>query len=167
MFTDCRSAERQATCLPRSGVRSLLTGAAAVVRPSEGGRLCFGGEFGQRSAEHDAFATFDGGAGAARSALPCPLQILKTPASSNAEADDCKVWEKVEVPCVGGPADGRSLRVPLDDDGLPPTQIDQSWLWVEYGSELFDLDTNGQYELEPVAGHGPPWVYAWVSQPLG
>jgi hypothetical protein len=162
VFTERRSAKRQAMCLPLSWVRSLLTGSAAVVRPS-GSAPRVEAEFGQRGAEHGALVTLGGGVGAAR----CAVQFLKTPASSNVEADDCKVWEKVEVPCVGGPADGRSLRVPLDDDGLPPTQIDQGWLWVEYGSELFDLDTNGQYELEPVAGHGPPWVYAWVSQPLG
>jgi hypothetical protein len=56
--------------------------------------------------------------------------------------------------------------VPLDDDGLPPTHIGQSWLWFEVGSELLNLDTNGKYELEPVAG-GPPWVYTWVCKPPG
>ncbi|MDG4834193.1 hypothetical protein O7627_33550 [Solwaraspora sp. WMMD1047] len=77
------------------------------------------------------------------------------------------MWERIDVPCVGGPVDGRSLLVPFDDEGIPPWRIDQSWLWVEYGSELLDLDTNGTYELEPVAGDGPPWVYSWVPVPLG
>jgi len=71
------------------------------------------------------------------------------------------VWERVEVPAVGGPVDGRSLTVPLDD-GQPPEVIDQAWLWAEYGSELLDADTTGVYELESVAGGGPPWVYLWV-----
>ncbi|MEV7989580.1 hypothetical protein [Micromonospora sp. NPDC085948] len=77
------------------------------------------------------------------------------------------MWERIEVPCVGGPVDGRSLRVPLDDDDLSPSQIGQSWLWVEYGGELLDRDTNGKYELEPLAGIGPPWVYTWISLPFG
>ncbi|OKI49341.1 hypothetical protein [Micromonospora sp. CB01531] len=72
------------------------------------------------------------------------------------------MWERVDVPAVGGPVDGRNLMVPLDDDGLPPETIDQSWLWVEYGGELLDADVDGAYELEPVAGAGPPWLYLWV-----
>lgn len=66
------------------------------------------------------------------------------------------------MPCVGGPIDGRSLTVPIDDDGLPPAAIDQTWLWVEYGGELLNADVDGVYELEPVAGRGPPWVYMWA-----
>lgn len=66
------------------------------------------------------------------------------------------------MPAVGGPVDGRSLLVPVNDDGLPPETIGQSWLWVEYGGELLDADVAGVYELEPVAGHGPPWLYLWV-----
>jgi hypothetical protein len=72
------------------------------------------------------------------------------------------VWERVEIPAVGGPVDGRSLTVPLDDDGQPPDVLDQTWLWVEYGGELLDEDTAGVYELEFVAGGGPPWVYLWA-----
>jgi hypothetical protein len=75
------------------------------------------------------------------------------------------VWERVEVPAVGGPVDGRSLTVPLDDDGQPPDVLDQTWLWVEYGGELLDADMAGVYELESVAGGGPPWVYLWA--PVG
>jgi hypothetical protein len=72
------------------------------------------------------------------------------------------MWERLEVPCVGGPVDGRSLSVPVDDNGLPPQVVDQNWLWIEYGGELLDADMNGAYELEPVAGGGPPWVYIWT-----
>lgn len=72
------------------------------------------------------------------------------------------MWVHVEVPAVGGPVDGRSLTVPVDEDELPPAVLDESWLWVEYGGELLDADVAGRYELEPVAGQGPPWVYVWV-----
>ena len=72
------------------------------------------------------------------------------------------MWERIDVPCVGGPVDGRNLLVPLDENRLPPTTIDQNFLWVEFGGELLDADVNGVYELEPVAGRGPPWVYVWV-----
>lgn len=72
------------------------------------------------------------------------------------------MWEKIDVPCAGGPVDGRSLTVPVDENRLPPGTIDQTWLWVEYGGELLDADVDGVYELEPVAGAGPPWVYVWV-----
>jgi hypothetical protein len=69
--------------------------------------------------------------------------------------------EKVGVPFVGGPVDGREAEVPLDDDGLPPVRLGQHWLWVEYGSELLDADVHGDYELESVAGGGAPWLYRW------
>lgn len=72
------------------------------------------------------------------------------------------MWARVDIPAVGGPVDGRDLRVPLDDDELPPPELDQNWLWIEYGGELLDADVDGVYELEPVAGSGPPWVYTWV-----
>jgi hypothetical protein len=81
------------------------------------------------------------------------------------------VWEKIEIPCLGGPVDGRSVFVPVDDEGVPPAAIDQGWLWTEYGGELLDADMAGVYELEPIAGRGPPWVYSWIraagSQPPG
>jgi hypothetical protein len=72
------------------------------------------------------------------------------------------MWEKVDVPCFGGPVDGRSLRVPVDEGGVPPDVIDQKWLWVEYGGELLDADMAGVYELESIARAGPPWIYVWA-----
>jgi len=65
--------------------------------------------------------------------------------------------------CVGGPVDGRSLLVPVDEDGVPPDVIDQNWLWVQFGGELLDADVAGVYELAPVAGAGPPWIYIWAQ----
>jgi hypothetical protein len=52
--------------------------------------------------------------------------------------------------------------VPVDNDGSPPEVIDQNWLWIEYGGELLDADMDGIYELEPIAGGGPPWIYSWI-----
>ncbi|MET8312020.1 hypothetical protein [Micromonospora sp. NPDC005173] len=74
------------------------------------------------------------------------------------------MWEKVDVLCEGGPVDGRFLTVPLDENGVPPEVVDQTWLWIEYGGELLDADMNGVYELEPVAGLGPPWIYVWTPR---
>ncbi|MCX5066683.1 hypothetical protein OOJ91_12415 [Micromonospora lupini] len=54
--------------------------------------------------------------------------------------------------------------MPLDDDGSPPTAIDQTWLWIEYGGELLDADVDGVYELESQAGAGPPWLYVWAPR---
>ncbi|MGS2617927.1 hypothetical protein ACVCAH_25890 [Micromonospora sp. LZ34] len=72
------------------------------------------------------------------------------------------MWDRVDAPCVGGSVDGRNLLVPVDETGLPPETIDHNWLWVEYGEELLDADVDGVYELESVAGPGPPWVYVWA-----
>jgi hypothetical protein len=60
---------------------------------------------------------------------------------------------------------GRSLLVPVDEDGVPPDVIDQNWPWVEFGGELLDGDMAGVYELEPVARAGPPWIYVWAPGP--
>ena len=69
--------------------------------------------------------------------------------------------DTVGVPLIGGPVHGRLADVPVDDDRYPPAVLDQTWLWTTYGSELLDADVAGSYELEPVAGTGPPWLYRW------
>ncbi|MEU8265444.1 hypothetical protein AB0C02_33205 [Micromonospora sp. NPDC048999] len=51
----------------------------------------------------------------------------------------------------------------IDEDGVPPAAIDQTWLWIEYGGELLDADVDGACELESIAGGGPPWVYVWAG----
>ena len=71
--------------------------------------------------------------------------------------------ERVDIPLVGGPLDGRDIDVEVDDDGLPPEHLPEAWLWFAYGSELLDHDLAGRYELEPVAGSGPPWLYMWIE----
>jgi hypothetical protein len=70
----------------------------------------------------------------------------------------------VEIPCVDGPLSGRGAWVRLDDDDNPPDELDQTWLWTEYGSELLDADVDGIYALDPIAGTGPPWRYLWLSK---
>jgi hypothetical protein len=58
-----------------------------------------------------------------------------------------------EVPLVGGAADGQVVTVELDVNGRPP-------LTHHYLSDggLAQADI---YELEGVAGQGPPWRYRW------
>ena len=72
------------------------------------------------------------------------------------------VGDVVTIPCLGGPIDGRDAWVPLDDDASPPPELDQTWLWTEYGSELLDAEVDGVYALESIAGAGPPWLYLWI-----
>ncbi|MFC0507600.1 hypothetical protein [Micromonospora costi] len=72
------------------------------------------------------------------------------------------MWEHANAPAVGGPVDGRDVTVRVNDEGFPPDELDQTWLWVEYGGELLDADVNGIYVRESVAGAGPPGVYRWV-----
>jgi hypothetical protein len=74
---------------------------------------------------------------------------------------------RVDIPLVGGPLDGRDVDVEVDDDGLPPEYLPETWLWFAYGSELLDTDLAGRYELEPVAGAGPPWLYMWIEDHCG
>ena len=69
----------------------------------------------------------------------------------------------VDVPLFGGPLDGREIDVEVDDDGYPPERLAETVLWFAYGSEIIDMDLSGRYELEPVAGAGPPWLYAWID----
>jgi hypothetical protein len=71
--------------------------------------------------------------------------------------------ECVDTPLMGGPLDGRDIDVEVDEDGLPPDYLPEASLWLAYGSALIDDDLAGRYELEPVAGSGPPWLYTWVE----
>ena len=64
---------------------------------------------------------------------------------------------------MGGPLDGRDIDVEVDDDGIPPDRLPETMLWFAFGSELIDHDLGGRYELESVAGSGPPWVYVWID----
>jgi hypothetical protein len=73
--------------------------------------------------------------------------------------------ERTDIPLWGGPLDGRDIDVEVDDDGLPPDHLSETALWFAYGSELLDGDLNGRYQLEPVAGFGPPWIYVWIYGP--
>lgn len=66
------------------------------------------------------------------------------------------------MPLLGGPLDGRDIDVEVDDHGLPPPRLEQTDLWFAWGSELLDADLDGTYELEAVAGSGPPWLYRWL-----
>jgi hypothetical protein len=56
-----------------------------------------------------------------------------------------------EVPLVGGVADGDTITVELDPHGRPP--ITHHHL-LDGGLAQAEI-----YELETVAGDGPPWVY--------
>lgn len=56
------------------------------------------------------------------------------------------------MPVVGGPADGRTATVELDDHGDPPPELQPG-----------DIDVlgDGLYVRQPVVGSGPPWTYQW------
>jgi hypothetical protein len=73
--------------------------------------------------------------------------------------------ECTDIPLAGGPLDGRLIEVEVDDDGLPPDSIPETDLWFSYGSELLNSALDGRYELEPIGGLGPPWVYVWNVRP--
>ena len=79
------------------------------------------------------------------------------------DTSEDQLVERVDIPLVGGPLDGREIDVEVDDDGLPAEHLPEAWLWFAYGSELLDKVLTGRYELEPVAGSGPPWLYMWVG----
>lgn len=66
------------------------------------------------------------------------------------------------MPLVGGPANGRYVTVDLDEAGAPPDPLPQHELWVQFGSELMDVEMSGQYRPEPAAGLGGPWLYVWL-----
>ncbi|SNT65879.1 hypothetical protein SAMN05421812_12825 [Asanoa hainanensis] len=72
---------------------------------------------------------------------------------------------KVDIPCVGGPLNGRLMEVDVDDDGYPPAIVSETDLFVAYGGELLDADTSGHYEIESVGPPGTrPWHYIWVPR---
>lgn len=73
------------------------------------------------------------------------------------------IVERADIPLMGGPLDGRDIDVEVDEEGMPPESLSETWLWFTYGSALLDDDLGGRYELEPVAGAGPPWLYVWVE----
>ncbi|ROT31404.1 hypothetical protein [Micromonospora sp. HM5-17] len=58
-----------------------------------------------------------------------------------------------EIPLVGGVADGDTVIVDLDVHGRPPLTHHHL-----VDNELARAEI---YELEAVAGEGPPWVYRW------
>lgn len=59
----------------------------------------------------------------------------------------------MEIPLVGGSADGEVVLVELDTTGRPP--LTHHHLGP---NGLAEADI---YELEAVDGAGPPWRYAW------
>jgi hypothetical protein len=64
-----------------------------------------------------------------------------------------------DIPLVGGPGDGQSLTVELDDYGMPPDHV--AAFVVEDGGPRI----HGSYDLEPQAGApGPPWMYVWMDR---
>jgi hypothetical protein len=72
---------------------------------------------------------------------------------------------KVDVPCVGGPLNGRLLEVDVDEEGFPPETVTETELFFAYGSELLDADTSGHYELESLGARWTaPFVYVWVPR---
>jgi hypothetical protein len=80
------------------------------------------------------------------------------------DATEDQAVERVDIPLVGGPLDGRDIDVEVDDEGMPPEYLPETWLWFTYGSAIIDDDLAGRYELEPVAGSGPPWLYVWLER---
>lgn len=74
-------------------------------------------------------------------------QILNWGTADQPATDHRVVGATVDIPCMGGPLDGRGLLVPLDEEGVPPEVIHQTWLWIEYGGELLDTDVDGHVLL--------------------
>ncbi|MGR6319627.1 hypothetical protein Q2K19_27770 [Micromonospora soli] len=62
--------------------------------------------------------------------------------------------EVADVVVVGGPADGRTATVVLDDRGQPPAEL--------HPGEI-DVVGDGLYVRAAVAGSGPPWTYHWQA----
>ncbi|MFE9204666.1 MULTISPECIES: hypothetical protein [unclassified Micromonospora] len=64
----------------------------------------------------------------------------------------------VQIPLVGGVADGETVTVELDDNGRPPLTHHR------LGPE--GLAEAEIYELESDDHRGRPWVYAWRGPAL-
>lgn len=64
-----------------------------------------------------------------------------------------------DIPLVGGPGDGQSITVPVDEDGMPPAYA------VAFVLRDDSPRVEGTYTLEPVAGGiGPPWLYQYSGE---
>jgi len=63
---------------------------------------------------------------------------------------------EIDVPFVGGPLDGQTLTVPVDDNDRPIETVD--WPTTPYpgwiGTAVYDL---GQWQ----SANGPTWVYRY------
>ncbi len=59
----------------------------------------------------------------------------------------------MEIPLVGGLADGSAITVELDVNGRPPL--------THHHLGAGGLAEAGIYELERVTGEEPPWLYRW------
>jgi hypothetical protein len=92
-------------------------------------------------------------AGAVRLASSALVAVTESPVVSAGEPDD-RVVARVDIPLVGGPLDGRTLDVEVDDEGRPPEWIPQTRLWLANGSALLDKDLAGRYELNRSLGRG-------------
>jgi hypothetical protein len=87
---------------------------------------------------------------------PQPFLDLPAGRTSNAHAD--LVDETVDIPLLGGPGDGQSVTVPVDDDRMPPAIL--AALVIEDQGTPPRIE--GSYLLEPQAGGtGPPWLYVY------
>jgi hypothetical protein len=62
----------------------------------------------------------------------------------------------VDVPLVGGPADGTVLTVELDTTGRPPLTHHHI---TDHGLRRVEM-----YELETVPGREDQWIYRWRSK---
>jgi hypothetical protein len=93
---------------------------------------------------------------------------LARTASSSTDAPTLRLLDRPHARCWG-PLDGREIDVEVNEDGQPPQQVAEAWLWLACGSELLEEDLGGRFGLEPVAGFGPPWLYVWIERhsPLG
>lgn len=74
------------------------------------------------------------------------------------DRDASPMRDVVDVPIVGGPADGRTATVELDERGDPPAEL--------HPGEI-DVVGDGLYVRQPIIGAGPPWTYHWQTSTSG